>query len=395
MYQKSFIKSKIVNKFICVYRVYLYDNMLNERQSSKIKLYQNLDEIIRRYTVFFKEVERRLGPEAELGLHFYLLNDKGGILLEDGYKQDKMLPMASTKKVAIGLLILKMIYADQSLSLDTKIRIKNDDFSAGRPSNSLDRYFFRPWSVTLTRTIDELLTFMLTESDNTSTDVLLDLAGGPLVVNAFMRELGLMGHQLSFSSKELLAQYFKLSTKKSIGNILKTLYEFISAYSLRPTERLLLKSEEDACTPHMMTSLLSFMVSKMNEEGWMHEASEVLFNKMQRCKTGETLIKKGARDFASYYDRFGSKQGGLGGIRNDTAFMHFKEGGWAILSIHTCQSRLSLKKRDELIANLAKTILIKHCELKEESLEDVSTSAMGLLLEKPREVTRGNRCILF
>ena len=324
------------------------------------------------------EIEKKLGEKAKLAVSLYLLDEKGLITLEEGYKAEVMMPMASTKKVAIALSILKKIYDDRELSLTTNITINNTDFSPGRPTNTLDRYYFRPWSVETTRTVDELLTYMLTESDNTSTDVLLGLAGGPDKVNELISELNIEDHHLSFTSKKLLADYFKVPEEKSISSILQILYEFISAYSVRPTENCLVESEEDACTAKMMTDLLKLLVSQDEKENWIGKAANVLLEKMRQCKTGETLIKKGAIEFFPRPTNFGSKQGGLGGIRNDTAFIQFEEGHWAILSIHTCQSNLSLKERDKIISDLAKEILVTHCnlqpQLKEPSEEEYQDS---------------------
>lgn len=83
------------------------------------------------------------------------------------------------------------------------IKIKNTDFTPGPPWNSLDRYFFIPWEIEETRTIDELLTLMLRESDNTATDKLLGLIGGVNAVNDFMCSLHLKGYWLGASAKIL------------------------------------------------------------------------------------------------------------------------------------------------------------------------------------------------
>ncbi|ASQ45291.1 serine hydrolase [Legionella clemsonensis] len=325
--------------------------------------------------MFFRASEQKLGEGAKLGVKFYLLGSDGEVLAQSGYHADMMLPMASTKKIGIALTVLKRIFVDKDLDLNSEINITDSQFSAGRPTNTLDRYFFLPWAVADKRTIDELLTYMLTESDNTSTDVLLELVGGKDVVNKLMQDLNLGKHHLSFSSKSLLANYYGTTVSKSFLNICNTLYEFLSAYSLRPTETSMVQSESDACTPQMMADLLKLMLmEKEKDESWIGKAANVIFTKMEHCLTGETTIKTGARNFLPYSSAFGSKQGGLGGIRNDTAFIHLKDGRWVILSIHTCLSNLSLPFRDAVIADLAKNLLIKYCNLTSQKETEINES---------------------
>ena len=329
--------------------------------------------------MYFRPSAEKLGDGAKLGVQFYLLDSGGAVLTETGYQPDAMLPMASTKKVAIALAVLKRVFEAKDLDLNTQINIINSQFSAGRPTNTLDRYFFIPWDVTERRTVDQLLTYMLTESDNSSTDVLLELAGGKDKVNQLMKDLNITGHNLSFSSKVLLANYFGTTTDKSFSNICKTLYEFLSAYSLRPTEVSMVQSEIDVCTPKMMADLLKLLVHALGKkESWIGKAAEVIFTKMEHCLTGNTVIKEGAKDFLPYAKSFGSKQGGLGGIRNDSAFLHLNDGRWVILSIHTCLSGLPLASRDAVIADLSKSLLIKYCDLPVSGIVSETAPLLGV-----------------
>lgn len=271
--------------------------------------------------------------------------------------------MASTKKIVVALAVLKAIFKDEQFSLDTQIKIKDEQFCAGMPTNELDRYFFAPWYVTKTNTIDELLSYIFTDSDNTSTDVLIDLIGGTDKINEFAQSLNLSGHKLSFSTKQLLANYFGLTTERTFANIGRALWELPTAFSLRPTEQSMVFSEEDVCTPQMIADLLKLLIQNANEENWLSKATKVLFSKMEGCVIGGTLIKKGAEDLMPNIKAFDAKQGGLGGIRNDTAFIHFEDGRWAIISIHTCLSDRDLASRDEIIAKIANKFLIKDCGL--------------------------------
>lgn len=317
----------------------------------------------------YKIHQDKLGENAKLGLCFYLLDREGIVIKEDGFNENVKMLMASTSKVAIALLVLKRIYADNQFELKTKITINNNEFSPGPPSNTLDRYFFIPRTITLSKTVDELLSLMLSESDNTATDVLLNLVGGSSAVNDLMQELHIDGYNLSRSFKQLLADYSEVSVEKHFTNILKILYKSFSVYSMRPNEENFFLSERDTCTAKCMADLLKLIIQSQKGNSWLGKAARTICEKMEHCKTGPNMIKKGISQCDLPYDQFGHKTGGLGGIRNDAAFIHLKSGEWAILSIYTCQSPLLLKERDQIIADLTTSILKKHLPLLENKVQ--------------------------
>src|SRR5258708_31693312 len=84
--------------------------------------------------------------------------------------------MAVLKQVDVG-----------KIKLDQKVRVTKDDF-IGRSSHSpiRDKY---PNGTELT--VNELLAWMLLESDGTASDVLMKLAGGPGAIHAYLTELGI------------------------------------------------------------------------------------------------------------------------------------------------------------------------------------------------------------
>src|SRR3990167_8103816 len=165
--------------------------------------------------------------------------------------------------------------------------------------------------MTSEKTVKELLTYMLTESDNTSTDVLLEFVGGPAAVNQLIKDLNIPGHHLTFSSKELLAEYFGFSVEKSPINISEVLKELPFAYSLHSAEKSMVKSESDMCTPKMMADLLKLLIKEHSKkESWLGRAADLIFDIMQYCSTGDTLIKKGVSNLMPFASAFGSKQGG-------------------------------------------------------------------------------------
>ncbi|HIC68873.1 MAG TPA: serine hydrolase, partial [Candidatus Latescibacteria bacterium] len=104
-------------------------------------------------------------------------------------------PMASTYKVAIAAGLLKRI-DEQRLGLDEMIQITQNDLS---PGGGIIRAHFSEPGVALS--VHNLLTVMLTISDNTASDMLMGLAGGPEEVSDFLRSSGIEGMRVDRSTK--------------------------------------------------------------------------------------------------------------------------------------------------------------------------------------------------
>lgn len=311
--------------------------------------------------MFSHEDEKKLGPAAELGISFYLLDEKGKVIAKDGYRQNDFFPMASIFKIVVALKILYLIHLNK-LSLDSKIPIKPADFSPGLPTNTLDRYFFLPFPIWQEKTIDELLTLMLTKSDNTATDKLLFEAGGIDAVNDFAKkELGLNDYHLNRTCKQLLSYYYELP-EDSYFYPIRMLYELKTAFLMRPTEKSLITSQEDSCKPETMTTLMQTLIASLQKNNWLSLATKDLFERMKHCETGPGMIKAGASEYLSKLD-LGHKTGGLGAIRCDTGFMHFKNeinNKWIVLSIMTAHSSVPLAQREEVIAKVTRDLMNKH-----------------------------------
>ena len=83
---------------------------------------------------------------------------------------------------------------------------------------------------------------------------------------------------------------------------------------------------------------------------------------MYQCKTGKDLIRKATLLYPSHVENIGDKTGSMGGIVNDAAFMHLKDGQWIIMTIYTCLSPLEKEARQSIIVNIAQDLLQKNLE---------------------------------
>ena len=133
-------------------------------------------------------------------------------------------PMQSVYKLPIGMAVMKQVDAGK-LKLDQKVRVTKDDF-IGRSSHSpiRDKY---PNGTELT--VNELLAWMLLESDGTASDVLMKLAGGPETIQAYLTELGIkdmivLDTEKAFAQDHSL-QYRNWTTPEAAVTLLRALHE--------------------------------------------------------------------------------------------------------------------------------------------------------------------------
>src|SRR5580704_16820811 len=110
-------------------------------------------------------------------------------------------PMASSYKVPIAVQLLARVDRGE-LRLDQMVTIEPHDLHPG--SGMISSLLNKP-GVALS--LRNLLELMLLISDNSATDIVLRLAGGPEAVTAKMRELNILGIDVSRPTANLIADW--------------------------------------------------------------------------------------------------------------------------------------------------------------------------------------------
>ena len=133
-------------------------------------------------------------------------------------------PMQSVYKLPIGMAVMKQVDAGK-IKLDQKVRVAKEDFiNPGQYSPIRDK---NPNGTELT--VNELIQWMLLESDGTASDVLMKLAGGPKVIQAYLSELKINELIVLNTEKELgldwRAQYRNSASPEAAVALLRALYE--------------------------------------------------------------------------------------------------------------------------------------------------------------------------
>ena len=133
-------------------------------------------------------------------------------------------PMQSVYKLPISMAVMKQVDAGR-IKLDQKVSVTKSDFvGAGQYSPIRDR---NPNGTQLT--VSELIWFAISESDGTASDVLMKLAGGPQVVQAYLTELGIADWKIvdteSALGRDHSLQFRNSATPDAAVALLRALHE--------------------------------------------------------------------------------------------------------------------------------------------------------------------------
>ncbi|HTG94406.1 MAG TPA: class A beta-lactamase [Pyrinomonadaceae bacterium] len=94
-----------------------------------------------------------------------------------------VLPLYSVFKLPLAIAVLKNVEANR-LKVDQMVHVTPDEIVPGTPENTA------LWSKPVDQSVAQLIEYSISRSDNTSTDKLLQLVGGPAQVTEQMRSLG-------------------------------------------------------------------------------------------------------------------------------------------------------------------------------------------------------------
>ena len=169
-------------------------------------------------------------------------------------------PMGSVYKFPIALEVLRQVDAGV-LSLDRKVTIQPSEFAPGW-SPIRDRAKGKP----VTMTVGALIESMASVSDNTASDALLRLAGGPAAVSRRMTQLGFGTIRIDRSETEMAKDL------RAPGGVAR--------YAADP---------RDTTTPNAMADLLAAFWK--GRDGLSKASHAQLVEHMTKTKTGARRIK--------------------------------------------------------------------------------------------------------
>ena len=285
----------------------------------------------------------RIATQADgvVGIAAWRLDGRGPRVLVNA---DQQFPMASTFKVAVAGKLLSMVDKGQ-VSLNQQVPVPHAMMveSEGLAAT------FRHDGVSVS--VKNLLELMLTVSDNTATDVLTQLVGGPAAVTAWVRGQGVEGLRVDRDTAGLLRDYFHIGP----GPFPEALAAAVKANPKleesgdKPLPEFD-NDPRDTSTPLAMGQLLERIYAGKA----LSPASTSLLNEiMERNTTGKARI----RGRLPQDTVVAEKTGTIGGSLNNVGVVTLPgNAGKVVLAVFVKKSNKPFEDRERVIADLSRAI---------------------------------------
>lgn len=284
-----------------------------------------------------------LGQQAGgvVGVAAWRLDGRGPRISVNGSER---FSMASTFKVAVAGAVFAEVDAGR-VKLDQMIAIAP---ALHVPSEVIADRFIHP-GVSLS--VLNLLELMLTQSDNTATDAMTALAGGPQAVTAWIRRQGVNGQRVDRDTAGILRDFFSLPAgpfNEALAVALKVNPK-LEEKGLQP-DPVFDADPRDTSTPEDMAELLTRI---FNGRALSPASTAALVGILERCRTGESRLK-GRLPAGTVVAH---KTGTLGGSVNDVGVITLPRGaGQVVIAVFVKQSAAPMAERELAIAEIARSV---------------------------------------
>lgn len=258
----------------------------------------------------------------------------------------ELFPMASTFKVAVAGAVLAQVDAGR-LSLEQLIPV---DPAMVLSSEGIAEIFPFPG---VSASVHNLIESMLTRSDNTATNVLTQLAGGPAAVTAWVKSIGVEGMRIDGDTNGIVSRFFEVQpAAESVEEQLKKLIAANPALenlSTKPNAKFD-DDPRDTTTPNAMVLLLSKIV---DAHVLSASSTDVLLGSMERCITGLKRLRGMLPPGTPVKDKTGT----IGGTVNDVGIITLPDGhGRIAIAVYIKKSAKTFEEREHVIADIARSV---------------------------------------
>ncbi len=262
---------------------------------------------------------------------------------------DQRFPMASTYKVPMAAYTLHLV-EQGVLSLDDMVTVERRHYA---PSSIITTHMPHA-GVKLS--LYNLLELMLTESDNTATDAILELIGGPDAVTGWLRTLGVEDMRVDRPTADIFRQYVGLPPGQTGVSILdqmaaresKNELDIFRTDGSHPAYIAFARDPQDQATPDAMTGFLARI--------WRHEiltpeSQHILGGIMERCNTGPGRLAGKLPDSAV----LAHKSGTITGTVNDVGVITLAgDKGHVVISVYVKNIIGQWEDHEPMIAGVAR-----------------------------------------
>ena len=288
------------------------------------------------------DIERIAKPIGGVtGVAAFRLDGKGQPISVHG---DEAFPLASSFKIAVAGTVLSQVDAG-ALRLEQMVEVDPDRHVA---SEVIADRFIHP-GVSLS--VQNLMELMLTQSDNTATDVLMELAGGPAAITAWVRKQGVDDFRVDRDTAGILRDFFGLpqgpfnevlmAAAKADPSLLGKASQPNPAYDDDP---------RDTATPLGAARLLERIFSG---KALSPASTDILVETMKRCRTGNDRIRGRLPVGTVVADKTGT----AGGSVNDIGVIWLPgDAGQLALAVFIKKSAVPFAERERVIAEIARSV---------------------------------------
>lgn len=252
------------------------------------------------------------GKNATVGISIISIEDKDTLSINGNLKA----PLMSVFKFHIALTVLNQV-DEGKLSLNQKIFIKKKDLHENTWSPMREDYPNGNMDLTL----DKLLRYTVSHSDNNGCDILIDLAGGTKVIQKFINKQGIKDFAIKVNEKQMESW--------------KNLYV-------------------NTTTPLATTELLEkFYKGEVLKE----DTTKYLYQIMVETSRGLTWMKAGLPEGTELAHRTGisgTNDDNLRVAMNDVGIVKLPNGKHFILSVYLKEITESKEDTEKIIADISK-----------------------------------------
>jgi beta-lactamase class A len=199
--------------------------------------------------------------------------------------------------------------------------------------------------------VANLIEPMITESDNSATDFLLEVAGGPEAVTKMLRDLGITDQRVDRDVSEILRDFYGLEDRAYVS-VAEAAYAKDPTLLTRQPDRNLKFEKEDQRDQTSPNAMLELLLAIDSGKALSEKSREFLLGVMSRTRTGagrlKGLLPKGTP--------VAHKTGTLGGVANDVGFVTLPDGRRFAIAVYTKSSTTSEEDRSRAIAEVSRTL---------------------------------------
>ncbi|MGD8815655.1 MAG: class A beta-lactamase-related serine hydrolase [Acidobacteriota bacterium] len=266
--------------------------------------------------------------------------------MRTGVDEDTPYGMASTFKVPILVELMTRVDAGE-LSLDDVVSVQPEDQHIG--SGLLSSL----WAPGLDMSLRNLATIMIILSDNSATDMMIDLLGAD-AVTARMRALGFDDIRVDRTTLELILDYRGVAYDPVADATLEQINEFSrnnrpAANQMDAVRTAFYDGPEDKATARQMTELLAMIAGG---EAVSRASSDIILEILSRTQTGAARL----RGLLPPGTPIAHKTGTIGRYVADVGIITLPDDlGRFAISVFTMGDEVDTERGEALIAEVGRT----------------------------------------